>query len=159
MKAWQRVNPAWRVKLWREENIKALWFEKFPQYKDVWGKTKPIQRADIARLMILYVFGGMYADLDCIPSKPIDDIFDAEGFRFIMHDTVVCIEDDKSPVELAHTAHWPIRKGIPEFHRRIANYVMWSKPAAKVIDDALKLAVHRVRTTESMYYHVQGRKG
>ncbi|EGD74799.1 hypothetical protein PTSG_07033 [Salpingoeca rosetta] len=155
--AWKRVNPAWNVKVWDAKEVKELWRSHFKDYRHIWKKALPIQRADIARLMILLVYGGLYADLDCVPSKPVDDVFDQAGFRFVVHDAIVCLEDDKDPAKMVHTARWPIRKGVPEYHRRVANYVMWAKPGAQVIADALKLAVHRVETTDKSFYHVSGR--
>eukprot|EP00055_Hartaetosiga_balthica_P017976 m.126105 g.126105 ORF g.126105 m.126105 type:complete len:231 (+) comp9434_c1_seq3:142-834(+) len=157
MDRWKKVNPAWEVKLWRNEDVKALWLSKYSRYKDVWEKALPIQRADIGRLMIIDTFGGLYADLDCMPSKNIDDIFDSSGFRHVMHDTVVCLEDDKTPEQMAGTAKWAIRKGVPEYHRRVANYVFWAKPGAATIQEALKLAIRRVRTTDKKFYHYQGK--
>eukprot|EP00043_Microstomoeca_roanoka_P003380 m.43452 g.43452 ORF g.43452 m.43452 type:complete len:334 (-) comp12039_c0_seq1:151-1152(-) len=157
LEAWRRVNPAWKIKLWRKDEIKALWRDHFPEYKHIWARAKPIQRADIARLMIILKFGGLYADLDCTPSRPVDDVFDEAGFRFVAHEAIVCLEDDKTPEQMAHTARWPIRKGVAEYHRRVANYVFWAKPGAKLVENALKLAIHRVETTESTYYHVPGR--
>lgn len=75
----------------------------------------PIQRADIGRVMIGLVYGGFYADLDARPSKNLDTMLDDNGFRRVMHHSVVCIEDHKTPEDMAHTAQWPIRKVRREF--------------------------------------------
>eukprot|EP00049_Salpingoeca_infusionum_P023609 m.13069 g.13069 ORF g.13069 m.13069 type:complete len:376 (+) comp5897_c0_seq2:219-1346(+) len=155
--AWERVNPSWTTKVWTEKDIKELWKSEFPELKYLWKKALPIQRADIARLMIVLVYGGLYADLDCSPTKPIDEAFEAAGFRFVQHNTVLCLEDDKTPEQSAGTARWPIRKGVPEYHRRVANYVFWAKPRSEVIEAALSLAVKRVNETPKEMYHVRGR--
>ena len=92
--------------------LKALWMEHFPQYSQLWDKCMPIQRADIGRLMILLVHGGVYADLDTRPGRPLDVMLDAAGFRRYSHNAVICIEDEKTPEMMASTARWPIRRAM-----------------------------------------------
>lgn len=156
METWKKINPGWAVRLWDKKSVKQMWATEFPEYKDLWRKLRPIQRADVARLMIVLKYGGAYADLDCSPSKALDDIFELAGFRAVRHAAVVCVEDEHSPATVASTARWPIRKGIPEHPTRIANYVFWGKPGAAVFRRALELAVARVRALKDSDYGVSG---
>eukprot|EP00039_Didymoeca_costata_P014095 m.223631 g.223631 ORF g.223631 m.223631 type:complete len:263 (+) comp15945_c0_seq18:281-1069(+) len=157
LKAWKQMNPAWRVKVWTKAEVKKLWKTKYPELIPQWKTTRPIQQADIARLMIIDTYGGLYADLDTAPSKAIDDIMQVGGFRYIQHETVLCIEDIKNPKETEGSKRFAIRKGSAELKTRIANYVFWGKPGSAVIRNALKLAIERVRTTPSTLYHVPNR--
>lgn len=134
MDVWARLNPSNTLKLWSGAEVKVrlafakfhngtnlaltpfssvpqkLWAEHFPQYKYLWRKIMPIQRADIGRLMITLVHGGFYADLDTRPGQPVDAMLDNAGLRRVVHDAAVCVEDHKTPEAMAHTAKWPIRK-------------------------------------------------
>ncbi len=71
---WQALNPAWVARVWDRTDVRALWRDVFPAHKHLWAGTSPIQRADIARLMIVLHHGGLYADLDCTPARPIDAV-------------------------------------------------------------------------------------
>eukprot|EP00054_Salpingoeca_dolichothecata_P010483 m.58504 g.58504 ORF g.58504 m.58504 type:complete len:329 (+) comp19017_c0_seq1:135-1121(+) len=150
--AWMRLNPGWSFKVWNASEIKQLWKKEFPEYRDLWKQTRPIQRADIARLMVVLKYGGIYADLDCAPTKPIDDIFFTVGFRRYSHHTVLCVEDIKTEAEMRTSASWPIRQGIPEHPTRIANYVFFAAPDSPLLKRALALAASRVRNTPSIFY-------
>eukprot|EP00041_Stephanoeca_diplocostata_P014469 m.263404 g.263404 ORF g.263404 m.263404 type:complete len:368 (+) comp19707_c1_seq10:331-1434(+) len=157
LQAWRRLNPAWEVKVWNKAQIKALWRDEFPEHKDLWRRSRPIQQADISRLMIVYKYGGLYADLDTTPTKALDDLMHNSGFRHVAHNTLLCIEDYKTDAEMAASAKWPIRKGEPEFRTRIANYVFWARPQSPLIKRALNLATQRLREVPSSMYHVNGR--
>jgi mannosyltransferase OCH1-like enzyme len=54
--------------------------------------------------MIVLKFGGLYADLDSAPTMPVDDILHAAGFRHVMHNTVLCVEDEKTEEQMATSA-------------------------------------------------------
>ena len=88
-----------------------MWRTEFPDYKSLWAKTSPIQRADLARVMIVLKHGGLYADLDCIPTQSIAEILQANKFELATHHTVFCVEDVKTEAEMATSARWPLRKG------------------------------------------------
>jgi hypothetical protein len=84
--------------------------EHFPEHRELWDHSLPIQRADIGRLMILLVYGGAYADLDTRPARPLDVMLDTAGFRRYSHNAVICIEDEKTPAMMRLTARWHIRQ-------------------------------------------------
>lgn len=103
--------------------------------------------------MIVYKHGGLYADLDCSPTKAVDDIFHVGGLRYAAHDTLLCIEDEKTDADMARSAQWAIRQGVPEFKTRIANYVFWAKPGSATLRRAISMAAERVaRVPEAMYH-------
>lgn len=62
----------WKHILLDDEDLRNLVVKYFPQYlKDYDGFTQNIERVDFARYIMLYL-GGVYADLDTYPLKPID---------------------------------------------------------------------------------------
>jgi mannosyltransferase OCH1-like enzyme len=75
MFAWRDLHPKWRVRLWREGDLKDL------MNQDLYDRAEAIVppdavgqfRADVARYEILYRFGGLYVDVDTRPLRPIDD--------------------------------------------------------------------------------------
>jgi len=78
---WKSYYPDYNVTLWSEEKILKFITEEYywmlPLYTNY---TYDIQRADVARYIILYHYGGVYADLDCFPSRTasINDLLDAD---------------------------------------------------------------------------------
>lgn len=70
---WVDQNPDWQVQLWNENSADNLlethypdWWDKFMSFKE------PIQRADFFRWVVLYHFGGCYADMDTECVEPLN---------------------------------------------------------------------------------------
>ncbi|KAH7173217.1 nucleotide-diphospho-sugar transferase [Fusarium flagelliforme] len=56
------------IKLWTDEDIRVLIQDGYPWLLDTYdGYSHDVQRADIARLVIIHAEGGIYADLDVFP--------------------------------------------------------------------------------------------
>ena len=63
-KSWVDFNPEFEYRLWNLEEIRALARDLDPRILAVIDVCSfPAMKADIARLMILYLHGGVYADL------------------------------------------------------------------------------------------------
>lgn len=77
---WIKKYPDYKVILWTEKDILHLIKQEYPWLFNLYINYKyPIQRADVARYIILYHEGGIYADLDCFPSgTKVDEILDAD---------------------------------------------------------------------------------
>ena len=69
---WTRCHASWREQLpghtlrfWNDEEMEALVARSYPQFLPVYTQyTRQIQRADMARYLILHSQGGIYADSD-----------------------------------------------------------------------------------------------
>jgi mannosyltransferase OCH1-like enzyme len=74
--SWARHHPAWEQQLWTDYNLPPGL--RNPQVYE--RDRRPVERADILRLELLYRFGGVYldADLECL--KPIDPLIDGLDF-------------------------------------------------------------------------------
>ena len=60
----------YEYRLWREKDCEKLIENKLPQYYDFYINMKyKIQQIDFMRYAILYLFGGVYIDLDILPIK------------------------------------------------------------------------------------------
>uniref|UniRef100_A0A6C0J072 Alpha 1,4-glycosyltransferase domain-containing protein n=1 Tax=viral metagenome TaxID=1070528 RepID=A0A6C0J072_9ZZZZ len=77
----KELNPEFEFRLWNHKNnesdIDILIKEEFNEIYNIYNNTRfGVQKADIARLAILYKYGGVYFDLDIMAIKPINDLID-----------------------------------------------------------------------------------
>ncbi|CAK9066791.1 unnamed protein product [Durusdinium trenchii] len=64
-KTWMRVCASCRYILWDDDALRELVREAFPEELDVYDQYEEhIQRVDFARAAMLYLHGGLYADMD-----------------------------------------------------------------------------------------------
>ena len=71
-RTWQEQNPNWKYHLWGGEEMDELVTTYFPEYISLYkGFLHNVQRWDTIRYMILYVYGGVYADLDSECFRPL----------------------------------------------------------------------------------------
>lgn len=71
--AWQAHHPMWEYRFWTDADLRGLVATQYPEllpYYDFY--PHPIQRVDAARYLILDAIGGVYSDLDLVPTRPID---------------------------------------------------------------------------------------
>ncbi len=74
---WKDFNPDFEYVLWDDEKIIN---EILPSFPERYGKiyaTYPhlIQRADFGRYLILFLFGGIYVDMDMRPVQPLRELY------------------------------------------------------------------------------------
>ena len=71
--AWQKhaVHIEAQYRLWSADEVDALARSHLPAevLRIYEGARYPVMRADIGRILILYVYGGLYADLDVLPNR------------------------------------------------------------------------------------------
>jgi len=77
MHTWRRHMPSWRFRLHTDEDNDVLVKEQFPWLLKAWYVMTSIQRADIARLLYMHSFGGVYADLDVELLQPLEPLLNA----------------------------------------------------------------------------------
>mmetsp|Transcript_25256 Transcript_25256/g.49248 ORF Transcript_25256/g.49248 Transcript_25256/m.49248 type:complete len:345 (+) Transcript_25256:68-1102(+) len=78
--AWKSVHPDWTYMFWTDEKNLQLIKDHYPEFLPTYlGYPYGIQRSDAARYFILHKYGGVYADLDIKPTRPVTEIIgDAE---------------------------------------------------------------------------------
>lgn len=81
--SWKEENPNWEYHLWNGEEMDRLVETHFPKYLSLY-KNFPhnVQRWDSIRYMILYQYGGVYADLDSECFRPIDPLMENVNIGF-----------------------------------------------------------------------------
>ena len=75
--SWKKLNPDWEYKFWTDAALAEIVRQDYP---DIWpifqATTNPVQKADIARYLILHRDGGIYADIDTECVGPLDILVD-----------------------------------------------------------------------------------
>lgn len=70
--SWHRLHPDWEYRLWTDEDNRALVRAQFPELLPRYDAySNPVERADAARYLYLFVHGGIYADLDYECLRPM----------------------------------------------------------------------------------------
>jgi mannosyltransferase OCH1-like enzyme len=76
--AWINLNPGWDYRyvdqVQRDETVK-----KYPQIYEVYQYQPPSIQSDIWRFIITYENGGCYADMDSVPTVPLDYMIETIG--------------------------------------------------------------------------------
>jgi len=74
-------NKDFAVIFWNMKKVKRLFddYPKISKYKNIWHKLpNHIQKCDMARYIILYIFGGLYIDLDFMCFKNLSPLLNKE---------------------------------------------------------------------------------
>lgn len=77
--SWHRLHPHWRFEFWDDARSRRLVWERFPQYGAAFDDMSGIKQADAARVVALYTYGGVYADIDVEATRCFDDLLEASA--------------------------------------------------------------------------------
>tara|TARA_R110000744_G_scaffold303743_1_gene412335 strand:+ start:30 stop:752 length:723 start_codon:yes stop_codon:yes gene_type:complete len=85
----QEFNPDYEYKLWSEKECEDVVKENLPQHYDFYKSMKfKIQQIDYMRFVLLYVYGGIYIDLDLIPIRKLDSTLNQKFFSYSLRDLI-----------------------------------------------------------------------
>ncbi len=84
MKEWRRLNPGYKVVLHDDDAVDAYASRHFAEFAPYWPLLKPVQKADVFRYLVMWKEGGVYADVDVDPVKPVDEWM-ANGTKNTLH--------------------------------------------------------------------------
>lgn len=62
--SWRRLHRDWRFEFWDDARSRDFVAEHFPKYIRDYDRMSGIKKADVIRIVALYVQGGVYADID-----------------------------------------------------------------------------------------------
>lgn len=133
LRTWSERYPAnagWEHVIVDGVAVARLAAAHFPDLVTLLDSLTGVQRADVARLMLLSAWGGFYADVDTAPGpRVLDDLLrEHPSAGALFFEEAVLSQAAAEAVARAH----PIRAGVPEARQRISNYVMASAPTALV---------------------------
>lgn len=78
--SWREQHPEWDYRFWTDDDNLRLVRECYPKFYQGYQKIdKGVVKSDIARVLFLHRFGGMYADMDFICLKPFDTLLEGCG--------------------------------------------------------------------------------
>jgi len=160
IESFESENSDFTPLVWKDADVRRLIAEKYPEYEQLYsGYRLNIQRADLARYLVLYEYGGMYADLDMSAARPVRELLEnypKKGFFSF----VEIVLSEKRAREIGEGE--PIRKEghrrgwneIPEDPERIASYVFLCAPGHPVMLAILKEAKRRAGLPVKRQYDV-----
>ena len=143
--AWTARYPAWEATLLDRGGLGRLVAARFPELAPpLAALPSGVQRADVARLLLLAAYGGVYADVDAAPAA--GDL----GALLSAHADASALFFEEallSPAQAAAAgAAHAVRGGVPEARQRIANYFIAAAPGEACIAAALREALARARS-------------
>jgi mannosyltransferase OCH1-like enzyme len=72
-RSWLHHHPNWDYKFWTDEDNLTFVRDHYPWFLSTYESFPyNIQRVDVARILYLHVYGGIYADLDVECLRPVD---------------------------------------------------------------------------------------
>ena len=71
---WRSTQPGWAYRLHSDADNLALVQRRYPWFEETFARLTFIQQADVARLLYMHAYGGVYADLDVELLKPIQPL-------------------------------------------------------------------------------------
>lgn len=75
---WKSCYPSWKYVLWTDADNRNLVEKHFPWFLQRYNLLpKNIMRADAARYMYMYLYGGIYADLDTECVRPFEPLLNS----------------------------------------------------------------------------------
>lgn len=75
MASWKKLNPTWEFRFYDDKACMDFVAAQYPQYLKTYQALElPVQRADLFRYMVIYHYGGFYADLDTTCRKTIEPL-------------------------------------------------------------------------------------
>ena len=73
---WINLNPGWQHIYVDHIQREAMVAQLAPNLINIYKKVKPMYQADIWRYLITYEHGGLYADMDSVCIKPLDQMLE-----------------------------------------------------------------------------------
>lgn len=72
---WRKLHPHWEYRFYDDSDIRRIILDRAPSWLKVHDRLpRQIQRVDMFRYLIVYLDGGLYADLDTEPYRPSDEL-------------------------------------------------------------------------------------
>lgn len=75
IKTFKQYNPDYHIKFWNLDNTRDTIKEHLPEFYESFMEAQPwISKCDFARFCIIYIYGGIYSDLDFYCNRNLDSL-------------------------------------------------------------------------------------
>ncbi|KKK26379.1 hypothetical protein ARAM_007227 [Aspergillus rambellii] len=138
-------HPDWEYVLWDDETNELLVQQYFPWFLDTYrALPKEINRADMVRNFYMYLFGGMYADVDTEALRPVDPLFAGHSVSLASHWDVIssAAPAQNNPVQraflgrMAHAADIESSAAVPNgWMASPPGHPFWLLPVLYVLEN------------------------
>jgi mannosyltransferase OCH1-like enzyme len=79
LRTWKIRNPNANIMIWNDDSVRNVIKQHFPKYLTFYDTLEPvICRCDWVRFIIVYLYGGLYADLDFYCCKAINGLITSD---------------------------------------------------------------------------------
>jgi glycosyl transferase-like sugar-binding protein len=139
LETWKRALPRLSLKVWNRHECYEL-LQKYTELSWVFH-LRPVQQADVVRLLIIYDQGGWYNDLDTRPLPEAETTFKfCSDKHFVVITENIC---DENAVQT--TCRYRYREGVPEDPVRIANFSFAAAAQTTFLWKCIRLAEERCK--------------
>jgi inositol phosphorylceramide mannosyltransferase catalytic subunit len=74
-RSWLRHHPSWSYRFYTDQDCHRFVLTRCPEFYALYRSlARPVQRADLFRYLVIYLEGGLYADMDMYCFKPLDPL-------------------------------------------------------------------------------------
>ena len=135
VESWKTHNPGWQYKLWTNADGAEFVEQFYPQFRRTYfSYPHDIQRADAIRYLLIYHYGGLYADLDFECLRSFESLLDTNKL-------VIGLEpeehaQDQSKQELLCNALFASQPRS-EFLKAVIDFLMTDDAQHRALDDVL----------------------
>ncbi|CEM29344.1 unnamed protein product [Vitrella brassicaformis CCMP3155] len=180
-KGWMRSchyrNPTMEHYFYTDSSLRLLVDEHFPGFSARWRRLRGITRGDVGRLLVLWIYGGVYQDMDYECLRPYEGLLqeaEAQGKDFIVGEEHLLhvyllehLNDEARPfVSNAWIAATPRHPLIGEFLNQTlqalgnatAAKTCQKDPVACTGPRPLTALVHKALDTEDSFRAAEGRE-
>ena len=115
----RKLHPNYEYYFWTDKEGRRLIEEQFSCLLPTFDSYPyDIQRADVIRLVALYIYGGVYLDLDIICVKSLDKLL---NYGFIIPQTIpVGLSNDFLVSKPKHPFLFQVLNDLPKYNRNYA---------------------------------------
>ena len=97
----KELHPAWEIKLYNEDDARDILCNHLPELWPVYNSYRHnVQKSDILRVVLVYLFGGFYLDMDMFCLKSLDELRDQE---LVLSKERLLSEDEMNHMEARHS--------------------------------------------------------
>ncbi|MDD3038884.1 glycosyltransferase family 32 protein [Bacteroides sp.] len=126
----QENHLGWNIRLYNKDDAENILTQYLPEYINIYNSfCYNVQKADFLRIVLVYLFGGFYMDLDMLSLKPLDEL---RKYSLILGEEKTVCQSEQEALNL-------------RYQLRIANYMFGGMPKhpflLKMMDEMAKRAM------------------